>query len=98
MGVTFGVTHIHNRFPARVNLGSLGLNKLKEVLSCRTFQSLCFDYYYFFKLRIKFYLGPNEGLSPGGSTSSNPEETAPRRRSGELGYIGVFATKGRRWE
>ena len=28
--------------------------------------------------------------SPGGSISSNPERTAPRRRSGEPGYIGVL--------
>ena len=42
-----------------------------------------------------FYLVDKiEDLSPGGSISSNPEKTAPRRARRELRYIGVFATEG----
>ena len=46
------------------------------------------------KLRVNFYLGQNEDLSLGGSISSNPAEDVSR----ELGYIEVFATKGRKQE
>lgn len=48
---------------------------------------------YNLKVDGKFYLGQNEALTPGGSISSNPEKTAPRRQGG-AGIHRSFATKG----
>ena len=46
-----------------------------------------------------FYLaGIFRTSSPGGSISSNPEKTAPRRQGGEPGYIEVLQQRADSWE